>query len=185
MAPRPYAPRAPAVAVVVLAAALAAGLGWPQLARADLASEVSGLLARGQAPQALAAAQKAAAADARDAQARFLVGVALMELSRDADALAHFTQMAQEYPELADPHNNIALLHARAGRLELARQALETALRNDPGHRVARANLGQVHVMLAVQAWEAVAAAGPVEPALQRRLEAARALLKALPPPAR
>ena len=100
-----------------------------------------------------------------------------MDLQRDDDAMAHFTLMAQDFPELPDPYNNIALLHARASRLEQARQALETALRNDPTHRTARANLGQVHLMLAVQAWELAAAGGSLDSPLRRKLEAARTLL--------
>jgi hypothetical protein len=64
----------------------------------------------------------------------------------------------------------------------MARQALETALRNDPGHRAARINLGQVHLMLAVQAFEAASVEGPLDATLLRRLEAVRALLaEALP----
>lgn len=130
-------------------------------------------------------AERRAAANPGDAQARFLVGVVLMDLQRDAEAMARFQELAQEYPELPDPQNNIALLHARAGRLEAARVALETALRNDPGHRLARLNLGHVHLMLAVQAWELAAAAGPLEPALQRTLDGARALLGPRPVAAR
>jgi tetratricopeptide (TPR) repeat protein len=113
------------------------------------------------------------------AQERFLQGVALMDEQRDAAALEVFVQLTQEYPGLPDPYNNIALLHARAGRLEEARQALEVALRNDPGHRTARANLGRVHLMLAVQSWELAAAAGPLDLQTQRMLEGARALLGA------
>jgi tetratricopeptide (TPR) repeat protein len=146
-------------------------------AHADEAAEVRGLMARGDLPGALQRAEKASTAKPRDAQARFLVGVVLMEMQRDSQALALFASMAQEYPELPDPHNNMALLHARAGRLEAARQALETALRNDPAHRAARANLGQIYLMLAVQAWEQAASNGPIDPPLQRKLEGARALL--------
>ena len=113
------------------------------------------------------------------AQERFLQGVALMDQQRDAAALEIFVQLTQEFPGLPDPYNNIALLHARAGRLEEARQALELALRNDPGHRTARTNLGQVHLMLAVQSWELVAATGPLDPQTQRLLEGARRLLDA------
>lgn len=147
-------------------------------ARAGDAADIRALLTEGELSAALQRAEGAAAARPRDAQARFLHGVALMDLGRDAQALALFTQLSQEYPELPDPLNNIALLHARAGQLGLARQALDAALRNDPGHRTARINLGQVHLMLAVQAWEQAAA--PADAALLRRLDAARALL-ALP----
>jgi Flp pilus assembly protein TadD len=158
---------------------LAAALLAAPLALADEAAEVRALVARGEMAGALQRAEKAANAKPRDAQARFLHGVVLMDMQRDVQALALFSAMAQEYPELPDPHNNIALLHARAGRLEPARQALETALRNDPGHRAARANLGQIHLMLAVQAWEVAASTGPIDPSLQRKLESARSLLSA------
>lgn len=164
---RPYALRL--LAALLLPAALAA--------HADEATEVRALVARGDLPAALARAQKAAAADPRDAQLRFLVGVVLMDLQRNDEALAQFTRMTQDYPELPDPYNNIALLQVRAGRLDAARQALETALRNDPSHRTARANLGHVYLMLAVQAWEQAAAGGPLDLRLQKTLEAARALL--------
>lgn len=144
---------------------------------ADELGELKALLAQGQAEQALPRAERAAAAQPRDVQMRFLLGVVLMDLRRDDDALAHFTRMTQDYPELPDPYNNIALLHAQAGRLEAARQALETALRNHPSHRTARTNLGHVHLMLAAQAWETVAAEGRLDAALQRRLDAVRTLL--------
>jgi Tfp pilus assembly protein PilF len=111
--------------------------------------------------------------------------VALMELRRDDDAMALFAQLGQEYPELPEPFNNIALLHVRAGQLEPARQALETALRNDPSHRVARLNLGEVHLMLAVQAWDRAAGLGPLDARMLRRLESARALIAAATLPGR
>jgi Flp pilus assembly protein TadD len=145
-------------------------------AAAELA-EVRAMAARGELPAALQRAQKAASADPRDAQARFLVGVLMMDLQHDDEALTHFARMAQDYPELPDPLNNMALLQARAGHLELARQSLEAALRNDPAHRTARGNLGQVYLMLAAQTWERVAASAPLDPAVQRRLEGVRALL--------
>jgi tetratricopeptide (TPR) repeat protein len=144
---------------------------------ADEQAEIRALLANGQPAAALDLADRAIAAQPRGVPVLFLRGVALMDLGRDAEALAHFERMSQAYPELPDPWNNIALLHVRAGRLDQARQALEFALRNDPGHRTARANIGLVHLMLAAQAWEMLAASGPIEPLVARRLEAVRALL--------
>lgn len=160
-------------ALLVLAACLLAmGNAW-----SDPADEVRSLLVRGEHAAALQLAQKNADAHPRDAQARFLQGVVLMDMQRDDEALVLFSNMAQLYPELPDPMNNIALLHARAGRLDQALTALQAALRNDPGHRTALANLGQLHLMLAVRAWERAAAAGPLDPSLQRRLDAARAMV--------
>ncbi len=147
-----------------------------------LADDVNALLNAGRRAEALLRTEQALMVAPRDAQTRFLHGVVLMELARDADAMAQFTRLAQEFPELPEPLNNIALLHARAGRLDVARLTLESALRNDPGHRAARANLAELHLMLAVAAWEQLAQAGPLDPRQARRLESVRALLA---PPAR
>lgn len=157
--------------------ALPAGLAF-----ANETTAIRELLARGEAAAALPRAERAVAANARDAQVRFLLGVALMDLRRDADAMQVFLRLTQDHPDLPDPLNNIALLEVRAGRLELARAALEAALRADPSHRLARSNLGHVHLMLAVQAWEQAATLGPLDAAVLRRLEATRALLDLRPP---
>jgi Flp pilus assembly protein TadD len=177
--------RSPASPASRLLPALFAWLLAVGAAHADVVADVQALLARNDLPAALAAADTALAARPRDAQSRFLRGVVLMEMKRDADALALFNQLTQEYPELPEPYNNIALLQVRAGRLELARQALEVALRNDPGHQVARLNLGEVHLMLAVQAWEAAAGNAPLDPRMARRLDSARALVAAAALPGR
>lgn len=136
------------------------------------------MAARGEGEAALAKARATFDAQPRDAAARFQVGVVLMDLHRDPEALDWFTAMAQDHPELPDPQNNIALLEVRAGRLELARMALERSLRSDPLHRTARANLGRVYLMLAVQAWDRLAEGGALDAPLQRQLEGARVLLK-------
>jgi tetratricopeptide (TPR) repeat protein len=154
-----------------------AGLLTVTAARADEAAEVRALMSRGELTAAVTRVDRAIAAQPRDAQLRFLRGVVLMDLARDAEALDVFTLLTQEHPDLPDPYNNIALLQARAGRPEAALAALQQALRCDPSHRTAQANLGQMHLLLAVKAWDDLARGGPVDAALQRKLEAARALL--------
>ena len=144
---------------------------------ADMAADVQALLVKGDLGAALQRVELALSNQPREAQNRFMHAVVLMEMRRDDEAFKSFTRLSQEYPELPEPFNNIALLHARAGQFELARQALEAALRNDPGHRAARANLGEVHLVLAVQAWDAAAAQGPLDARLARKLELARALV--------
>lgn len=136
--------------------------------------------ARGDLPGALAAVEQGLAREPEDAQLQFLQGLLLMDQGQDRQALAIFEALNQRYPELPEPLNNIGLLQARAGRLESAKQSLQAALRADPGHAASRANLGHVYLMLAVQAWEVAAGAPRADPALLRRLEAARAVL-ALP----
>ncbi len=135
------------------------------------------LISRGDLPGALLAADKALQARPRDATLRFLRAVVLMEMRRDQEALTLFTELTHEYPELPDPYNNLALLQARAGRLEEARLSLQQALLNDPHHHAARVNLGQIHLWLAAQAWEQAASAPAADATLRRKLQALRALL--------
>jgi Flp pilus assembly protein TadD len=134
--------------------------------------------AAGPAAAALQQARQAAAADPGNPTARFALGVLLIDEQQDAEAMELFVAMTELFPSLPEPYNNIGLLHARAGRWEAAREALEAALRNDPGHRVARENLGDVHLQLALQAWQA-AASGGNGPALQRKLKIGRELAEA------
>ncbi len=149
-------------------------------ARADEAGAVQRLLRSGDLPAALQRADRAVAASPQDARLRFLRGVVLSDMQRDADAMAAFQALAQDFPELPEPYNNIALLHARAGRLPEARSALETALRNNPDDVIARQNLGDIYLRLAVQAWEQVAAVAPGELGVQRKLQLARDLIAQL-----
>jgi Tfp pilus assembly protein PilF len=131
------------------------------------------------AAAALQQARQAAAAQPGNPTTRFALGVLLIDQGADSEALDLFVTMTQQFPSLPEPYNNLALLHARAGRWDAARVALEAALRNDPGHRVARENLGDVHLQLALQAWETAfesAADSAAGPALQRKLKLGREL---------
>ena len=169
-----------AVALLPLALAFTGGAS-----RADASSEVRELSPRGDWSGALRRIDQAVAAEPRNVSLRFQRGVVLMDSGKDEQALALFTQLAQEHPDLPDPYNNLALLHARAGRLEQALAAVQEALRAEPAHRVARTNLGQLHLMLAVRTWDGLAQSGPVDASLLKRLEAARALLAGAAPAGR
>jgi len=161
----------------VALAGLFAACSPAALAQGNAVADIQALIARGDLPGALQRAQQATASNPRDAQARFLQAVVLMDLQRNNEAAALFTQLTQDYPELADPYNNLALLHVRAQQFQQARVALEAALRNDPTHRTARRNLGQVYLLLASQQWEEVLNSGPPDDPLRRKLDAVRQLL--------
>lgn len=127
---------------------LAAGI-----AQADDYTDISRLTQSGQASQALARADSALAAKPRDPQLRFLRAVALTELGRKTDAIAAYTDLTRDYPELAEPHNNLAVVHASLGDYDKARAALEQAIRANPGYATAHENLGDMYARLAAQAW--------------------------------
>jgi Flp pilus assembly protein TadD len=155
-------------------------LWLPAFVRADAATDIQRLLNGGDLPGALARSTAAMATPNPDARLRFLHGVVLMDLQRDGEAQRVFEALTQSHPQLPDPFNNLAALHARAGRWDQARAALETALRNDPGHALARENLGDVHLQLALQAWRAASDAGRNDALLRRKIRVAVEL--SLPP---
>lgn len=123
------------------------------LARADAYGDVNQLLRNGKHAQALAAAQRYIADKPRDPQMRFLLGVIQTESGHQADAVRTFTELTQEYPELPEPYNNLAVLLAAQGQVGKARDALEMAVRTNPDYAVAHENLGDVYVRLATQAY--------------------------------
>lgn len=158
----------------------AACLAWQPL-RADELQDIEKLYRAGEVQQALRRADEAIAAQPRAAQLRFLKGVMLAELKRNAQAMEVFIALTQDYPELPDPYNNLAVLYAADGQLPNALAALQTALRNDPSHRAARENLGNVHLALAIQAWSAAEVGAKGDDAgLRRKLQLAREI-QALP----
>lgn len=159
---------------LLFAALLAAGA-----ARADELADVQRLAGAGDLAGALQRADQALKTRPRDAQLRFVRGVLLADLKRGDEALAVFQQLHEDYPELPDPLNNLAVIQAGQGRIDEARAALESALRNDAQHRNARENLAEIYLRLAVRLWDGLVAPGAVDPAIERKLRLAREILRA------
>jgi predicted Zn-dependent protease len=69
----------------------------------------------------------------RDVALRFTRAVMQADLGQTDAAVAGFTALTQEYPELPEPHNNLATLHAARGDLDrrLAARAWERATQFD------------------------------------------------------
>ena len=136
-----------------VAAALAALLTAPALAQGDEVAEVNRLLRAGQYAEALGKADQALAARPKDAQLRFLKGVIQSESGKTADAVITFTQLTEDFPEVPEPYNNLAVLYAGQGQFDRARVALEMAIRTNPSYATAHENLGDVYAKLASQAY--------------------------------
>jgi Flp pilus assembly protein TadD len=88
-----------------------------------------------------------------DAQLRFIRAMALNQLNRLPDAEAAFADLTQEFPELPEPYNNLAVVRAAQGKLDQARAALEDAIRAVPGYALAHENLGDIHAQLAARSY--------------------------------
>jgi Flp pilus assembly protein TadD len=137
------------LALAVIAATLfAAGP-----ARADEYGDVQQLLRSGKHAEAVARADQYLAGKPRDPQMRFIKGVVLTEAGRTNDAIATFQKLVEDFPELPEPYNNLAVLYAGQAQFDKARAALEMAIRTNPSYATAHENLGDVYAKLASQAY--------------------------------
>ncbi|HEX4330418.1 MAG TPA: tetratricopeptide repeat protein [Burkholderiales bacterium] len=123
-------------------------------ARADEIADIGKLLKGGQYDQAMSRVDAYLSSKPKDAQGRFLKGLILTEQNKTADAIAMFSGLTTDYPELPEPYNNLAVLYAGQGQYEKARQALEMAIRTHPSYATAHENLGDVYAKLASQAYD-------------------------------
>lgn len=132
----------------------------------------------GERSRALARVEKALNTDPKDTQLRFLRGVLLTELGRRDDAVMLFQRMIQDFPELPEPYNNLAVLQASGGDLDSARATLESATRVLPSYGLAHENLGDIYLRLAQRSWEHAEFLNPAQAArVQERLSLARDLI--------
>ncbi|MFO1243928.1 MAG: tetratricopeptide repeat protein [Ramlibacter sp.] len=122
-------------------------------AYADDYSDVTQLMRSGKLAEALAKADQYLAGKPRDPQMRFLKGVIQTESGKPADAIGTFTKLTEDYPELPEPYNNLAVLYAGQSQFDKARAALEMAIRTNPSYATAHENLGDVYAKLASQAY--------------------------------
>ena len=120
---------------------------------ADESADVSQLLRTGKLVEAMTKAEAFLAAKPNDPQMRFLKGVIQRSSGKQAEAIATFTKLTEDYPELPEPYNNLAVLFAGQGQFDKARAALEMAIRTNPSYSTAHENLGDVYARLASQAY--------------------------------
>ncbi len=146
-------------------------------AQADAYGDVAALIAAGKTSAALTQAQSYLASNPRDPQMRFLQGSAQSASGDQAAAITTFTQLTQEYPELPEPYNNLAVLYASQGQLEEARSALLQAVRNNPSYPVAYENLADIYLRLAHEALTQATKLQGAQPGVQRKLQGLQPLL--------
>jgi tetratricopeptide (TPR) repeat protein len=146
---------------------------------ADGLAEIQNLMRQGQFPQALASVDAYLANRPKDAQGRFMKGLILTELKRPNEAIAVFTKLSEDYPELPEPYNNLAVLYAQQKQYDRARSALEMAIRTHPSSAIAYENLGDVYAKLASQAYDKSLQLDTSNAAAQSKLALIRDLVSA------
>jgi tetratricopeptide (TPR) repeat protein len=120
---------------------------------ADDVADVQKLLSSGKNAEALQKADQYLGSKPRDPMMRFLRGISLSQAGRAPEAITAFTKLTEDFPELPEPFNNLAVLYAQQGQYDKARTALEMAIRTNPSYATAYENLGDVYAKLASQAY--------------------------------
>jgi tetratricopeptide (TPR) repeat protein len=143
------------IAAFVSAIAVVLALGAPcAFAQNDALTEVNQLIKQGQLDKALDRVNAYLATQPKEARGRFLKGLILTEQKKPAEAIKIFTELTQDYPELPEPYNNLAVLYASEGKYDKARDALEMAIRTHPSYATAHENLGDIYAKMASQAYD-------------------------------
>ena len=139
-------------------------------AGASEVQEINQQFRKGDLTGALERADRYLAKNPKDAQARFLKGLILADQGKTNDAIAIFTGLTEDYPELPEPYNTLAVLYASQSKYEAAKNALEQAIRTHPSYATAHENLGDIYAKMASLAYDKALALDSKNTAAQTKL---------------
>lgn len=122
-------------------------------AEASLMDEIYQLTDRKQYGVALEKLNQFLKSNPNDAQARFLKGLVLTERGQQDEAIDIFKKLSNDYPDLPEPYNNLAVLYAEKGNYDLARNALTKAIKTHPTYATAHENLGDIYAKMASKSY--------------------------------
>lgn len=122
--------------------------------RADEFSDVTKLVQTGQYVDAINKVDTYLAQHPKDAHMRFVKGLILAEQNKTAEAIVIFTRLTDDFPDLPEPYNNLAVLYASLNQYDKARASLEMAIRTNPSYSTAHENLGDIYAKMASQAYD-------------------------------
>lgn len=141
--------------ISVAAAALVVAVSGPALAApADDLREAQKLYAQGKLQPAVEKVDAYLKTQPREPQGRFLKGLLLTEQKKVNEAIQVFTGLTEDFPELPEPYNNLAVLYASLGNYDKAKSALELAIHTHPSYATAHENLGDIYAQLASRAYD-------------------------------
>ncbi|MDH1679273.1 L,D-transpeptidase Cds6 family protein [Comamonas aquatica] len=140
------------VTAASLMCVMAAATPLAQAAAAP-AAEVQQLVDQGKINDAAQRVQTLLKQSPQDVQLRFLQGVIAAEQQKYDQAIQVFTALTRDHPQLPEPYNNLAVLHAAKGEDRKAAQVLEQAIRTNPSYATAHENLGDLYARMAGDAY--------------------------------
>jgi tetratricopeptide (TPR) repeat protein len=159
-------------------AAIIAGVMLASLpVMADEIQDINLQFRKGELPAALDHANRYLATNPKDAQARFLKGLILGDLGKTNEAIEVLKGLTEDYPELREPYNNLAVLYASQGRYDAARNALEMAIRAHPGYATAHENLADIYAKMAAIEYDKALALDSKNTVAQTKLKQIQSML--------
>jgi tetratricopeptide (TPR) repeat protein len=144
----------PRLAALMVAVALGVSAPIAFAAPADDLKEAQKLYGQGKLQPALEKVDSFLKVQPRDPQGRFLKGLLLTEQKKVPEAIQVFTGLTEDFPELPEPYNNLAVLYASQGNYDKAKSALELAIHTHPSYATAHENLGDIYAQLASRAYD-------------------------------
>ncbi|MEY4439983.1 MAG: hypothetical protein RIQ36_1447 [Pseudomonadota bacterium] len=150
-----------------------------QVVQSDPHNDVRKLMRQAKYPQALLLVNKGLATNPRDPQMRFWQGFIFEQLGQPDMAIQVYLALTQEYPELAEPSNNLGVLYAAQGDYARAKSSLEAALRANPNYATAHENMGDVLLNMARQSYERALSINPSQRDAAKKVERLRPALTA------
>ena len=118
----------------------------------DPVERVVSLISQGKYAEARSALDPLLTGDPGAPRLRLADGILRAREGETSEAIAVFERLRSDRPDMFEALNNLAVLYARQGRLEAAREALADALDRYPD-ATAYANLGDVYRSLAERAY--------------------------------
>ena len=110
------------------------------------------------------------AVNPRDPQMRFWKAWITDRTGDKQVALDLYLSLTQDYPEIAEPFNNLAVLYAAKGQFSVAKEALDAALRANPNYADAHENMGDVLVQLANYSYKRSLQINPTQRGVSRKI---------------
>lgn len=139
-------------------------------------ARINTALRKGDKSGALKIADEFLVTQPRDAQVRFLRAVVLGDLNRQEDAATALESLTEDFPELPEPYNNLAVIRANQGKFAAAEHYLQLAIAARPNYVTAQENLGDLYISMAAASYEQAVRLAPANGTLRTKLSLTREL---------
>lgn len=150
---------------------IAVGTSQTAIAAPEVLKQAETLLQAGQAAKAAKSLEKYLKTNPQNPEARFLHGLALARSGSTTQAIEVFYDLTQDYPELPEPYNNLAVLYAQQQEYDKARASLMAAVKTHPAYATAYENLGDIYAIHASMAYKKASKLGSTSEATKLKLD--------------